>query len=318
MKKILMYCLIAVSILAITNMADARVLQVRQPGGIGTLSDVYPTIQAAIDAANPGDTIAVHSGTYNELIVINKALILQGDGRDTTIIDGINGTGAEVTVVNITASGNVTISGFTVKNAPITNTRDQRFGILTNSPVADVTYTISSNKVMGTNDSNATEDYGIYGRNGGKENLIISNNIITQTGANNICIETHQGTSDISYNTLEAGLGSADPIFVMTHSGSDVANLQKVSHNTIDMGTGGPFDSAHRATGISFCTVGATYETTVARFLADSIQITDNIIFNLKSNRRGIGFWNDADEGHGSDGDIISPLVSGNTITAHG
>ena len=45
----------------------------------------HATIQAAVDAANPGDTIVVDSGTYDEQVVIDKSLTLQGAG-DTTVI----------------------------------------------------------------------------------------------------------------------------------------------------------------------------------------------------------------------------------------
>ncbi len=45
----------------------------------------YGLIQDAVDSADPGDVINVAPGIYNEQVVINKGLILQGYG-DTTII----------------------------------------------------------------------------------------------------------------------------------------------------------------------------------------------------------------------------------------
>jgi len=49
----------------------------------------HTTIQAAIDAADPGDTIMVNPGTYNESPAIDKSLtVLSTDGAADTIIDG--------------------------------------------------------------------------------------------------------------------------------------------------------------------------------------------------------------------------------------
>jgi len=70
----------------------------------------YPSIQAAINDANESDTIYVHSGTYNENVVINKTITLTGEGSGSTSIQG--GGDHSITV---TAS-NVMISGFTIKS----------------------------------------------------------------------------------------------------------------------------------------------------------------------------------------------------------
>jgi len=72
----------------------------------------YPTIQMAIDAASPGDVVLVTSGTYYEHVTVSKPLMLIGEDKATTIIDG-NGTG---TVVSVTAD-NVVINGFTTRNS---------------------------------------------------------------------------------------------------------------------------------------------------------------------------------------------------------
>src|SRR5688572_27099448 len=42
-------------------------------------TNLFPTIQAAVNAASPTDTINVADGTYSELVTVNKTLILRGN-----------------------------------------------------------------------------------------------------------------------------------------------------------------------------------------------------------------------------------------------
>jgi len=71
----------------------------------------YLKIQDAINAANSGDTIFVHSGTYYENVIVNKTVSLIGENKFNTVVDG-NNTG---TVVTVTAN-NVNITEFTFQN----------------------------------------------------------------------------------------------------------------------------------------------------------------------------------------------------------
>lgn len=76
----------------------------------------YTTIQAAIDAHETldGHTILVKKGIYHEHVVVNKSILLIGENRTTTVIDG-NGTGIDIRVT----ANSVVIKEFTVKNGTI-------------------------------------------------------------------------------------------------------------------------------------------------------------------------------------------------------
>jgi nitrous oxidase accessory protein NosD len=87
------------------------------PGGT---SGCQSTITAALGAASPGDTIRVAPGTYKEDVVITKPIALLGSWR-SSVIDAsglangifVNGMSAPPKI----GISNVTISGFTVRNA---------------------------------------------------------------------------------------------------------------------------------------------------------------------------------------------------------
>ncbi len=93
---------------------------------------VYPTIQAAVNAAPAGGTVRVSAGTYDELVTVNKPLTLLGAqagvdarsfarGRNETVVDGQNfGGGNRSSAFDVTAN-DVTLDGFTVQGQTSSN-----------------------------------------------------------------------------------------------------------------------------------------------------------------------------------------------------
>src|ERR1017187_4262971 len=78
----------------------------------------YAKIQSAVNAASNNDVIDVARGTYNEDVVIGKPLSLIGAGADTTVIDATGlSNGIFVDGFDNPGLNNVTVAGFTVKNA---------------------------------------------------------------------------------------------------------------------------------------------------------------------------------------------------------
>ncbi len=73
----------------------------------------FTSIQTAITASSPGDTIRVYDGTYLENVFINKRLAIIGNGSDTTVIDG-QGLGHVITI----AAHDVTVIGLNITGSP--------------------------------------------------------------------------------------------------------------------------------------------------------------------------------------------------------
>jgi parallel beta-helix repeat protein len=166
--------------------------------------DAYDTIQKAVDAANPYDTIIVRTGIYRENIFINKTLTLIGKDRNTTIIYG----GRLGNVIRIVAS-NVAIMNFTIQNSGNGLVIPDDSGIFLFRAV----YTKIRDNILKNN------NIGIHFRNGSNNTLVINNIILNNTAAgirfadsyfnyvinntlenNNMGVEVHTSSFNIIYH----------------------------------------------------------------------------------------------------------------------
>jgi len=134
---VIIFCILMIGVvagaLALNRQRDAvTVLRVPQD---------YPTIQAAINAAETADIIQVQAGTYNENIILDRPVTLTAESFDaanpannTTMIDG--GGGATITIPpNLTQMP--TVRGFLI--------RSNNVGIQSSSPfIAEFNYFQSS------------------------------------------------------------------------------------------------------------------------------------------------------------------------------
>jgi parallel beta-helix repeat protein len=78
----------------------------------GTLEYPYQHIGDAIENAAEGDTIYVFNGTYYENLLVDKTLLITGENKNTTIIDGMYNE----FVIKIIKDA-VTIKNFTIRNS---------------------------------------------------------------------------------------------------------------------------------------------------------------------------------------------------------
>jgi hypothetical protein len=71
----------------------------------------YPTIQAAVDAANPGDVVRVQPGRYHQRVLLKSDVSLVGAGALNTILDG---EGQPLSLIDFTGARNTRVEGFTL------------------------------------------------------------------------------------------------------------------------------------------------------------------------------------------------------------
>jgi parallel beta-helix repeat protein len=205
-----------------TIVGGSATLYVNETGTGGA----FTSIQDAINAANPGDTVYVYSGTYFEKVVVNKMINLTGEDRNSTIING-GGTG---TVVYVTTDW-VNITSFTITNGI--------YGLYLDS--------LSNNNIINNNVSNNGDGIYLYYSNGNKlsgnnvysnndraiylflsSNNTITNNNISSNNKDGICL------SSSSNNTITGNNVSSNSWYGIIISWS--SNNTLISNNFINDG----------------------------------------------------------------------------------
>ncbi|HZK41250.1 MAG TPA: right-handed parallel beta-helix repeat-containing protein [Atribacterota bacterium] len=202
----------------------------------------YTTIQAAIDASNPGDTIKVAAGIYSESnITIKKSLTILGAPGDSApgpaagapVIDG----GGVVADAFDLADGvsNVTISGFEIRNFAATDfTNGSGVGIqawvpsTSNITVSDNWFHNVGYGVMAGNDGSSVK-YAL----GTHTNWTVSGNIIEEFSSIGVEL-TDTSNSSVHGNVIHMAGGSTTGqigIFSWVHISQSGLT---VSGNTID------------------------------------------------------------------------------------
>ena len=211
----------------------------------------YPTIQEAIDAANPGDIVMVAPGVYYEEITLKADVDVIGAGEGLSIIDGGGDYGDVVTAVGGSITSNTKFQGFTVTGAISGGSMPGGAGIFCNMTAEPE---ICNNRVEGN-------DFGVELWNGASayvhNNVIIDNmytgvdmsslaNVINNTISNNgsggvhgngwgNCIVMNNIITGNSSYGIGTGTGWPPPIISYNDVWNNGVNYQNCSAGTGDI-----------------------------------------------------------------------------------
>jgi nitrous oxidase accessory protein NosD len=200
----------------------------------------YATIQAAVDAAQPTDTIQVSRGTFVENVVINDKSNIRLFGRKT-VLNGSN-TGIGIHIVD---SDHVRVQGFIVQQFEAgivlegtTDSRihnvETRFNDSDTASLRDGLQLVASDHVWITNVSAHDNGHNGITLKQGSSNNVIHNNTTDDNGHNPAVAANFGGcgiqliSSDNNHNTITANEARRNGWGIQVGSGS---NSNEVAQN---------------------------------------------------------------------------------------
>jgi hypothetical protein len=195
----------------------------------GTRTHPFDSITEAIEAVAPGKSVIVAAGIYNEQLIINKSIALQGASRDNTFITGSSLTGNLISL----EADNITISAFTIdgdsgtsvgiyfdnhsfiniNNNLIKNNKDYGINYINSAPIIEdnnIENNISSGIKVATNGTGIIRNNSIVSNQHGirayeDSRPEINRNNISNNNTGIFC--RGSATPIISYNTISNNSG---------------------------------------------------------------------------------------------------------------
>lgn len=272
-------------------------------------SGMYSTIQAAANAAMPGDTVEIAAGTYQEAVkparsgTAGAPITYKNRAGDTVIIDGKKSLYSTNGLVNLDSKSYITMSGLTVTNSP-------KHGIYGN---------LASNITLDQMEVSNTSDGGVVliaGTNDVLSNSNIHNTNDKGTSANN---------EAVSFNNVNGFEIKNNTVHDCGEEGIDAKYEARFGtiHDNYVYGNRGPniyIDSANNVKVYNNITKNATNNTKAGIMLAvesysttkklDQIDVYNNLMIgNVGS---GLVFWKEKSSFTMSNMRILNNVMYGN------